>query len=399
MAQVITGSTTATIAASTTRYMGPMGLSGTPQTTNALAYQIVPTDGTFSLLALKSIGGSPVTLATATLYKNGSATALTCGTSTTAVGHDSVNSVSVSAGDTVSIEIVVAGGATSRAYGYSLVFTPTTATESILMGSSDTSTPVANHFCTIANPLTTSATENNVRQVMPETSGVLKKLYVAVDTDPTVAASAVNFTVFNNSIASAVVATVNAGSTTANDTANSATIAAAGNVASIRVTVTGSPTLSAFHFGVVYEAPSGTGYFLMLGSTGANNMSNAGTRYEPCQGSRGVTTNENLVAIVSNAFTAKSMYCRLGAAPGAGNTWDLPFRVNGGSSAISVNITGAAATTGSSTADVAVALDDIINVAQIPTGTPTGTTWKYGLVGSLPNPASTATRLALLGVG
>lgn len=398
MSQVLIGGSSGTIAANLSQFACPMGWMGSWAASDAIAYAVIPTAGTLSMLTFRP-SGSPVTNSTCTLMLNGVATALTCGTATAAIAHDNVNSITVAAGDKVSVRVVTAVGATTRFYSFAMNWIPSINGENIELGNSNNSAAVANRLVGIANVSTPNATDAAVRQIIPET-GTFKKLYVSVDTDPTVAATAVVFTVMNNGAASALVATVNAGSTTANDTTNSFAIAAAGNTCSLRTTSTGAPTLSPYHWGVVYVTTT-SGNFLILGTTGINNLSTT-TSYLPMGANRAVTTNETVIAqMVSNAFTTVSIWSLLGTAPGGVTSWTFLLRVNAANSTLSHTITGAAVS-GNAASAVSVAADDLIDFQEaVSAGVPTVGTWKVAIIGNLADPASVTSisKLALLGVG
>lgn len=383
--QVISGGSATGIPASTTVYSSPMGYVTTYPTTDAIAYSVMPTGGTIDLLACKANG----TLASATigtLYKNGSSTALTTSCSN-AGGHDTTNSVSFSAGDKISFQIVTAAAVATRAYDWSVRFTPTIAGESILLGNSLNTAPTANQFVGVANQMAPLTTSNQAANTIPEL-GTFKKLYVAVDTDPTVGGSSVIFTVINEGVAGNNVVTINAGSTTGNDTTHTDTVGTVGDYFNIQATVGGAPTLSPFHWGIVYVSPT-PGNFLMVANTGTGTTSSSGARNIAVSGSTSVNTATR--AFISNAFTAKQVYSRIVTAPGVGNAWDFSLQIGGVNTALLVNFANPTIR-GGTTTDVAIALDDRIQFTQAPTGTPSNTRWAQTLVGYLADPVTVLIR-------
>lgn len=398
MAQILFGGSSATIAASLNQFASLMGWMAAWSASDAVAYTPIPTGGTLSMLTLRP-SGSPVTTTTITLLVNGVASLLTCNTNSATIAHDNVHTISVVAGDKVSVQISTSGGATARFYSFSMKWTPTINGENIQMGTSNNSPAVSTRYTGVANATVPSATETNVRQIIPET-GTFKKLYVNVDTDPTVAATNVIFTVHNQSVASSLAATVAAGSTSGNDTVNSFAMAAAGNHVSLRVTVTGAPTLSPYHWGMVYVTPT-SGNFLVLSSTAGNTLSLT-TSFVPPGAYRAVTTNETTICqMVSNAFTAVGIWSQVGTAPGVGNSWNFFLRDNAADTALVVNIAGTS-TANSASGSVTVNADELIDFKEIVgAGTPTLGLWKVALIGNLADPVTTTTisKLALLGVG
>ena len=71
----------------------------------------------------------------------------------------------------------------------------------------------------------------------------------------------------------------------------------------------------------------------------------------------------------------------IAAAPGAAKSYQFALRVNGVTKALSVTISGAAATSGNDTTNkVTTSLNDIANLISIPTGTPsTETAVNWGM--------------------
>lgn len=383
--QAIGGVSEATIAASTTVYSGINQFSTTYPTTDAIAYEVIPTGGTLDLLAMRPTG-SPSTTTTGTLYLNGSPTSLTCGMSTNVICHDSTHSVAVVAGDKVSFQITTSAAATTRGYSWSFRWTPTINGENILLGNTSNTAPANNNFLGVCSPAAPNAAETQVRHIMPETSAVLKKLYVKVDTDPTTALSSIAFTVQNASAGGNVTCSIATGSTSCNDTTHTDTIAAAGDVASFKIVGTLLPTYSPVHWGLVYLTPT-SGNFITCASTGNGGLS-TGSRNIPVNGYRSVTTG-TLMANVTNAFTYKALFARIETAPGAGTTYGLRLFVAGSSvgSTLSLADTNTAANNSQNTA---INLDDVINFNEIATvGSPNTTgPWKQTMIGNIADPVS-----------
>lgn len=386
MSQVLIGVSEATIAASTTVYFGLNSFNTTNPTTDAAAYQVIPTGGTLSLLKLRP-SGSPVQNATATLYLNGSSTALTCTTNSATIANDITHSITVAAGDKVSLQIAVAASATTRNYSWSMLFIPTVTGENILLGNTVATNTAANNFISLGMNSGPSATENAVSCLIPE-SGTVKKLYVVADTDPTAGGSSITFTTSVNSSPGNITGTISAGGTTCNDTTHTDTTTA-GDLFSIKITTGGSPTFSPVHWGIVYVTPT-SGNFIMFFTTPSAAMS-TGSRNVPCHGIRGVTTGTAMAA-VTLAFTYAKLYAWLSVAPGVGNTWGLRLFAGGSSVGSTLNITGAA-TTGNNSQSTTIAADSLINFNEIATGgTPTtGSFWKQALVGNYADPVSANT--------
>lgn len=377
--QIMTGGTEViAVPANTTVYAGIMGYFTTAWlTTDAAAYQIIPTEGTIDQLTIRP-SGSTTQNVTATVILNGNATPLTASMNGAANGHDTTHTVSVSPGDRVSLRIVTAVGASSRAYNWSMRFTPARAGETILLGNTVNTAPAANQYVGISSVAVPDNTESKRTMIIPEASGILKKFYVAVDTAPG-AGTSVSFTVFNNAVSGNNVVTISNTNTSNSDTSHSDTIAAAGNTASIKTTVSGAATLSPFHWGIAYVTPT-PGNFLLLASSGTGGIA-AGTYFAPHVGYRSLSVS--LVNLVSNAFTAKAIYNSLLVAPGVGKSYDFTLMQNTLATALTVNQSGANLTSNFAT-DVSIATDDILSVKVVNNGaTASGLPWRFSILGYL----------------
>lgn len=377
--QILIGGEQTTQAASTTAYNVIQG-HGTWSATDTV-YQIMPTAGTIDALALRP-SANPAANATLTLMVNNVATSLTCTTATASICHDNSNSVSVSAGDRVSVKLVIAAGATSRAYSYNMRFTPTVDGESILLGygSGPSSTLIDNAF---ENSLAWQSTgSSRAFHLIPET-GTFKKLYVEVDTAPG-SGTSITFTTRNAASAGNNTCTISNTATTCNDTSHTDTIAAAGDLYGVRISVSGSPTYSPVHYGIVYVSPTLGNYVYTYGSITGGLVA---SRPQPISGTR--TNATGYLAAVSNAWTAKAIYFRLDTAPGAGNSSTITFRINGSDTALTSTISGTATTNNAAT-DVSVSADDRVDINPTTAGTPATSAYKVGIVANIA-PANTNT--------
>lgn len=122
-------STSISTAVSTAATLGAFSLGGITSTTETAVGLVVPPDcgGTLDKLYVL-LNGSPGASKsyTYTIYKNGSPTSLTCtvsGTNTTA--NDTSNSVTIAAGDRITVYVTPSGTPTARGIKCSVQFTPT----------------------------------------------------------------------------------------------------------------------------------------------------------------------------------------------------------------------------------------------------------------------------------
>ena len=163
-----------------------------------------------------------------TLMVDGVASALTVTISDSeTAAADTTNKITVSAGQSVSIESVPTGTPTGRSANWAVIFTGDNARESLLMGGTgaDALSTSATEYDGISGLEDPSATLAD-REQLNALSGTIKNLYVKLSEDPGTDPDGYKFTVFKNGSATALTVTITANSTTGNDTSNSFTIAA-----------------------------------------------------------------------------------------------------------------------------------------------------------------------------
>lgn len=136
-------------------------------------------------------------------------------------------------------------------------------------------------------------------------------------------------------------------------------------------------------------ASSTAGNYVLLGGSGTTNLSNLATTFNNWYGNAAWNATEANVKALAYGTTLKSLYARVTSDTGAAKTRTCTFRIGGANSAATVtfNNTG---TTKNWTGTVAIATDEEINLASIPTGTPTASKMIYGLCLNTPI-TSTAT--------
>jgi hypothetical protein len=173
-----------------------------------------------------------------------------------------------------------------------------------------------------------STTENRMRSTVAA-PGVLKELFIELQTAPGVGASR-DFTVMHNGVASAITLTISGAASSASATGLTLTVAA-GDVISLRQVATGAAVgATGIRGSWVFEPTDGV--TTIYGSS--HNISFAGAAAVEYQGAlfgtnTWVTVANNAMNIVSAAGTIDSIYINASAAPGgtAGLTYYL--RKNG----------------------------------------------------------------------
>jgi hypothetical protein len=222
-------------------YLGVQGTNFSTAASTDVA-QVFPTSGTLknAYFYLHSTPGAGRSYA-ATLYKNGVATSITgtiADTNTTA--SDTVNTVSVSAGDILYWQVTPSGTPSIRVASFCLEFDPTTSGESVLLyGSSGApSSTVVRYQALTGSSTGMNATESNKTALTQ--AAVWKKLYVAYDASPGSGKQyqhqlSVNSSAGNPSV---IIADTN---TSGNDTVNQKATSV-GDTVTMKITPTGTPS-------------------------------------------------------------------------------------------------------------------------------------------------------------
>lgn len=218
-----------------TQYMQAMGSHVTWETAGENAYQIIPAAGTLTRMYVLTSAAPGVNGLTLSLYRNGSAEALSVALTTGTSGLDTTHSVSVSAGDRVCIRSV-SGTITNSRIAVSMVFTPTTQGQVACLGGSDDVMANTENIYPIAAGSTWSSS-TNARIQLTSQAITLKNFYVNLSANPG-AGSTLTLTIRDDGVATPLsVQITDAGSTGSDaDTVN----IAAGSLIDINATITGT---------------------------------------------------------------------------------------------------------------------------------------------------------------
>jgi hypothetical protein len=260
--QTIIGGNGNTPSNSVANYSVAQGGSSVPWTATETDVQIVcPTAGTLSNLYAK-LAGTPSsgTNYALTLQKNGADSALTTTIADlTTAGNDTTNSVTVAAGDTLSMKLAPTNTPTARAAWWGIQFTPTTDGESFF-GFGNASLPATastnyeqGFYGGVANANWNASEPTGTGYIGPQT---LKNMYIKLITAPGGAASRA-FTVRNNSVDTALTTTISTSGTTGNSTNDVAF--ARGEVFTLKCVPTSTPAVATggVHAGyLIYNTPT-----------------------------------------------------------------------------------------------------------------------------------------------
>ena len=328
-----------------------------------------------------------------TLMVDGSPSALTLTISNAETsGANTVNEVTVSVGQTLSIRCIPSGTPTPRYFTMTTIFEGDTANESLLMGGGGPLDLSATQYGQIMGALDNfSATENDHRQVCP-TSGTIKNLYVELSTDPGTAPDAYKFTVRLNgaTVAESLIVTITANDKTGNDTTHNLVVTA-GDILTMKIEPLNSPSSTpASKWGMTFVADT-DGESILLGGS-SDDLNNGATEYALLIGEATDeplwTANENECYQLGQTCTLKKLYVLLSAAPGAGNKYTFTVRIAGASSNVVAEVADAATTGNSSALTDTVANDDYVDLQVVPTSTPTVRDAYWGLVSLIAVPVA-----------
>ena len=353
-------------------------------------YQLISTSGTFSHLSieLSANPGTDTDAYTITLMVNGNPSALAIifnAADTQAVDTDTVDVV---AGDYIELRSTITSTPdnvpTAR---WSIVFSGAIANESIILGGGVAS-KVNTYYYPLSSTYNVASTTSisNVYQIFP-TGGAVRNLYVRLhvspgtDPDP----DDLCFTVYKNDSPTLLTCTVVGSATTGYDN-NDVINVSAGDYLYIEFKPENTPVNGPdVAYGITFVATT-DGESLILGQS-SDAPTNSQTEYNYLNTTAWNNiwdTTENLQGGQSPTgnMVLKNFYVKLASAPGASpNAWAFTIRGGGGSTDITVSITGAATTTGSDTTHTytCVAYDDLAIMA-VPTDAPTAGKVYWGLV-------------------
>lgn len=224
---------------------------------------------------------------------------------------------------------------------------------------------------------TLSATTEAARSCVAPISGVLKNLYVLVATAPG-SGKSWTVTLRVNGADTALSATISGNlSTSASNTSDEISINA-GDLLTIKVVGTSSPTTSNLSWGIVWEG--GTQEAVLMGSS-VLAISSTDTNYQTVMGSTWAPTHINFAKQLCPLNGAvKNFRVNLTQAPGSGKSFTFTLQKNGVDTALVVTIADLDTIGSDTSTSVSVAAGDTLNLKLVPSGTPTsGTIFRFGM--------------------
>lgn len=314
-----------------------------------------------------------------TLMVNGSASSLTCTISdTNTTASDVSNTVSLSAGDLISIRSVPTGLPATVGSIWWSIRQDATSMSGVMGGANTTaSNSVTNYNGMMSNAIWASL-EPSVYAVMP-TAGVIKNLYIVVSVAPG-AAKSYTFDIMKNGSTTGVQVVISgAAQTTGNDITNTVSFAA-GDLISIRSTPSGTPTASVVTWACSF-APTIDGESLLL--YGATSGPLSGTFDIPQGRGMGSWTLETSAQLMMGACTIKALYVLLTSAPNNGpgtQSRTLTIRSNVADTTAAVTISELATTGNVTGQSISISDGDKLSIGDVDLSTPAATQVKFGVL-------------------
>jgi hypothetical protein len=274
---------------------------------------------------------------TFTLYKNGSATDLSCTISDSATSSsDSAHSVLVSAGDTLALLLEKTGATLDSKVKF------------LLVQESETQTLITSHNYAPSTSTTTymdlhsgsdSASSTEVVAIIP-TAGTFTDMYVDLRGRTLGTNKSYTFTLYKNGSATDLSCTITGSQLTGNDTTHSV-LFSKGDTAFIAISPTNTPSSLTNGYSIsIGFTPSVSGESIYMGRS-INSLSNSGIQYNEgftflYQGDADESDNGNY----SGDLIVKRFMVQLTTAPGTSKSRTFRIRKNGVDTDTYVSITG-----------------------------------------------------------
>lgn len=366
---------------------------------------VVPINGTiskFKILDSNSTSGNY----TYTLMKNGSATSLSCNDASAGVCEDLVNTVSITAGDTISLRCTPSSpDAIYPNWQGTMMFSSSSGGEGLVMGA--TLNSATNAYFPIQSMSGGNATLNLTQSAMP-TGGIIDRLYLDSQGSPgTGPGAGWQATIIKNGSSTSLSAGVFDATTQSSDLSNTVSFSA-GDLISVSIisvsTEDFSPNSVPLRWGVRWR-PTVDGEAIQLyGNTtlgGASTTQYAGVS-DGIAGSVNVTESNRMQ--MGQAATVQKLYVDIVSSVG-GSTVDFTVMAKQTPSTMTCQITGGATTCNDTTHSYSAAFGDVIDHKLVKSaGIVAGNGLHMGIVTYIaptatPTPSGSTALRPLVGVG
>jgi len=339
--QVIVGGYDNTLNPATTEYNSLMGGSTWSSATN-YRRQILPTAGTFKNLRVK-LAGAPGESKKYTFY-------LTYGDSlsnpswtdaipveisgTDTEGSNTVNIQHLSAGTFVMLKVIPDGGPSAVDAYWSIVFTPDTANETILMGGYSNSLDNTDTEYNALVGAYTWTTSNTTKQTIIPCAGTLKSFYAAVGISP---GSGKSYTLSIEGDGSGTLDLVIEDFAASADSGSDTRTVSAGDMVYIQSVPSGTPNENYCWWGLVLSTTDSDIFPIIRPYGGI--MSTSETRYGGlCSSDQTFSSTEANEYSLGQSMTLKNMYLELDTGLSSGDYTET-IRIAGADSTITATVT------------------------------------------------------------
>lgn len=225
----------------------------------------------------------------------------------------------------------------------------------------------------------TSAISSSVLTTLNQAVGIagtISNLTIALTAAPGVGASIV-YTLYQNTIATALTCTVSNLATTASDTTHSVTVAVGDLLAwQAAPSVTPAPAASRVCLSSTY---TGTADGECNISGGTASVSGTVTNYQSLYGGTPNATQSVVANIMPTSGTIDNFYVNLNASPGSPASYVFTVYKNGVATAITCTIVNSATIGTDTTHSVSYAAGDTISIESVPNTAPTARTTRFAL--------------------
>ena len=354
-------------------------------TTEANVRDILSPAGTLSKLYIQ-LTGTPGTGQSYifTVYQNGSPTSLACTVADTATTcNDTAHSVTITAGDQMSLESVPVSTPTARKAIWTLDFNSTTSGETP-WGFTNTQSADTNYNGMMGYN-DSETTQRDPESIVP-VAGTVQNLYIGLKTAPG-AGKCKTFTLQQNITNTALTCSVCDTNTTCNDTTHPISVSAGDSLLTVSTMTAGSA--GSILYGGYTFVPTTAGQFVSTVSSDSGISGSGSTDYLNVSGQDvNVNSSEAIAYSLSLAQTAKTIYAKLSGPPSAGQSYTITLMVAGSPSSLTCTISDSA-TTCNGSSDVTITDAQTVDIRIVASAT-ASTGWKprMGVLGYVAPPPS-----------
>jgi hypothetical protein len=362
------------IVAGATKYIVPSSSGGSVTDTIGYAHLIISAPGAISTLRTW-ISGSVNANTTTTLVLNDTPTALSSIITTgNTVANDIANSVTVVAGDIISMKLENPSSSQIN-FKWTMIFTATNAKETNIF-STYSDGGFNTYYYGIGNAWGSNASGAEAATIVAPTSGILRDLYVHWYNQ---AGASRTITLYLNGQATSLVAAMSGASYGCNDTTHTVSIVA-GDLLYIQMTTGGNPGSGSYSGSAALTfVPTIENESII--TMGGQTALNAGDYYSSTIYPNVGVGTEFEFRQLSETITLKKLFVRTTTATGADKTLTASLKVNGASPANNLSATGTNITVISDTShSVNVFAGDFFNILTNATAGVTSSNYSISLV-------------------